>query len=293
MLHHAMNTIRIKHKSVDSARMLILGHVRKIHAAIKRYIFAAAQISVIHIRRIELSIKLYGDVVHDPRKASEKASAERLSEEYYSECCMSLSDIQDELRKLRPHVIALSAKLSEVKGNLDLFDQLTSLPEWGPEWGPGEDQDGDPTLWHSNLELAFDSLRAFVEKLLEGKTRRPPKQIQRGQHLAEGIAVVPTQAAGTPAGLNSPSLPEAKRSADGQAKVRFAVTIKPEKGNIELLRDKDRVSVRTAASFGGVKPRAIQAAISKGRLDAVGERQNRRISVESLLKYFPPENSAH
>jgi len=77
-----------------------------------------------------------------------------------------------------------------------------------------------------------------------------------------------------------------KVSANGTQETR-------DKGNLELLRGKEYVAVQTACKFGGVKQRAIQAAIAKGSLDAVGKRQNRKISVASLLKSFPPENSAH
>jgi hypothetical protein len=48
-----------------------------------------------------------------------------------------------------------------------------------------------------------------------------------------------------------------------------------------------------ASRFGGVSRRAIEKAVKKGPLQAEGERQNRRISVESLLKYFPPEKNAN
>ncbi len=71
----------------------------------------------------------------------------------------------------------------------------------------------------------------------------------------------------------------------------------PDKGNLDILRKggalKEFVTLETACRFGGVTRRAIEKAVVKGSLETVGKRQNRRISVESLLKYFPPENKAN
>jgi hypothetical protein len=68
----------------------------------------------------------------------------------------------------------------------------------------------------------------------------------------------------------------------------------PDKGNRDILRlpsgaQKKFVTVQAAFRFGGVSRRAIEKAVARGDLKAVGKRQNRRISVDSLLKYFPPE----
>ena len=66
-----------------------------------------------------------------------------------------------------------------------------------------------------------------------------------------------------------------------------------DKGNLKILQGVDGqlkkvVTLDIAGRFGGVSTRAIQKAVKKGSLEAVGERQNRRIVVKSLLKYFPP-----
>lgn len=71
-----------------------------------------------------------------------------------------------------------------------------------------------------------------------------------------------------------------------------------DKGNLKLLQGvtgkrKDLVTFNTAAKFGGVTKRAIEKAAAKGSLKAVGSSRNRRISVPSLLEYFPPENSTN
>jgi hypothetical protein len=68
----------------------------------------------------------------------------------------------------------------------------------------------------------------------------------------------------------------------------------PEKGNLHLLLSTDgalkkSVTLAMAGRFGGVSRRAIQKAAKKGSLEAAGEGPNRRIVVQSLLKYFPPE----
>ena len=67
----------------------------------------------------------------------------------------------------------------------------------------------------------------------------------------------------------------------------------PDKGNLDILRIdgklKRLVTLPVAARFGGVSRRAIEKAAAKGSLEAVGKRRNRRIFVESLLTYFPPE----
>ena len=49
------------------------------------------------------------------------------------------------------------------------------------------------------------------------------------------------------------------------------------------------VTLEIAARYGGVSVRAIQDAAKKGRLKTEGERMNRRVHVDSLLQYFPPE----
>ena len=69
----------------------------------------------------------------------------------------------------------------------------------------------------------------------------------------------------------------------------------PAKIGLQLLegldgKRKEFVTVALAAKFGGVTKRAIEKAVAKGSLESVGEKRNRRISVASLLRYFPPEN---
>jgi hypothetical protein len=88
-----------------------------------------------------------------------------------------------------------------------------------------------------------------------------------------------------------------------EAAVQAARSLAPsvgrhDKGDLEILRGtngnfKSAVTLDVAARFGGVSRRAIEKALAKGSLGAVGTRQNRRVTVESLLKYFPPENNTN
>jgi hypothetical protein len=69
------------------------------------------------------------------------------------------------------------------------------------------------------------------------------------------------------------------------------------KGRLALLRDIDGkfkrvVTLETAARFGGRTRRAIEKAAKKGSLESEGDGPNRRIVVQSLLKYFPTEENA-
>jgi len=70
-------------------------------------------------------------------------------------------------------------------------------------------------------------------------------------------------------------------------------TAKSDKGNLEILRTDGQlrraVTLDVARRFGGVTRRAIEDAARKGTLKTEGKRQQRRVLVESLLKYFPPE----
>ena len=71
-----------------------------------------------------------------------------------------------------------------------------------------------------------------------------------------------------------------------------------EKGDLQLLAGangerKRVVTLDTACRYGGVSKRAIQKALRKGALKSEGEGPNRRVLVQSLLDYFPPENSTN
>jgi len=72
----------------------------------------------------------------------------------------------------------------------------------------------------------------------------------------------------------------------------------PANRNLEILRGADGklkrvVTVAEACRYGGVGQRAIQKACRKGSLESEGEGPNRRIIVQSLMNYYPPENNAN
>jgi hypothetical protein len=82
---------------------------------------------------------------------------------------------------------------------------------------------------------------------------------------------------------------QAAKSTHGQPNVAT-----PDKGNSALLRRDDgqlkqAVNFQFAARFGGVSVRAIQDAAKRGKLATEGARHHRKVRVDSLLQYFPPE----
>lgn len=68
----------------------------------------------------------------------------------------------------------------------------------------------------------------------------------------------------------------------------------PDKGNLAILCGTDgklkrAVTLDVARRFGGVSRRAIQDAARKNTLKTEGKHHQRRVLVDSLLAYFPPE----
>jgi hypothetical protein len=73
---------------------------------------------------------------------------------------------------------------------------------------------------------------------------------------------------------------------------------KPKKCDLSLLLDATGILKRVvtpvqASAYGLVGMRAIQKAIKKGSLETEGKGPNRRIIVQSLLAYYPPEEKAN
>jgi hypothetical protein len=93
--------------------------------------------------------------------------------------------------------------------------------------------------------------------------------------------------------------PAKKIAEQGLTKIRDqASPSNLDKRNLALLRGTDdqlkrAVTVDVARRFGGVGRRAIEKAVKKGSLESEGEGPNRRIIVQSLLKYFPPKKHAN
>ena len=70
--------------------------------------------------------------------------------------------------------------------------------------------------------------------------------------------------------------------------------VAPDKGNLALLRGTDgqlkrAVTLDVARRFGGVTRRAINDAARNGKLVTEGTRLQRKVLVDSLLRYFPSE----
>jgi hypothetical protein len=72
-----------------------------------------------------------------------------------------------------------------------------------------------------------------------------------------------------------------------------AATTENRKGDAELLRGKDRVTIEIACQYLGITRRAVEKAIQKDKLESDGEYQNRRILTASLLRYLPPTKNAN
>jgi hypothetical protein len=69
------------------------------------------------------------------------------------------------------------------------------------------------------------------------------------------------------------------------------------KGDVSLLQKADRslyqsVDFPTAEEYLGLSERRRQQLVREGTLKALGKGQNRRITVESLLQFFPPADDA-
>jgi hypothetical protein len=111
---------------------------------------------------------------------------------------------------------------------------------------------------------------------------------------APGSSPVPT-AAQNPAPVEAATAKEPAQAGDPVRLAAFPTsTAKSDQGNLAILRDtagelRRAVTLDVAHRFGGVSRRAIEEAAHKGLLKTEGRHQQRRVLVESLLKYFPPE----
>jgi hypothetical protein len=149
---------------------------------------------------------------------------------------------------------------------------------------------GDDTL---------DSQRSKAAALAPGvDLPAPPTAVEAvwaaSTSAAPGSSLVPTPAQ-NPAPVEAATAKEPAQAGDP---VRLATlptsTAKSDQGNVAILRDTDgelrrAVTLDVAHRFGGVSRRAIDEAAHKGLLKTEGRHQQRRVLVESLLKYFPPE----
>ena len=166
-------------------------------------------------------------------------------------------------------------------------------------------EEGSGVPWHLQIERAMGA--AVDEGLLRLDNQRI-KFKDAHRPLQSGFTVVAPAVAETPAATQAFGMPKAAEVAAAQPAIAANPDFpgrgepgsvhKPDKGNVGLLRGTDgklkrAVTLDVARRFGGVSRRAIEKAAKKGSLEAAGEGPNRRIVVKSLLKYFPPENTAN
>jgi hypothetical protein len=132
---------------------------------------------------------------------------------------------------------------------------------------------------------------------LDGGTKAESRSSETGQStVALGTAgqLTVTPAGGRDKGNITPA-PRKILPTKPAAQERVVPTSnsKTDKGNREILTTdgqlKRAVTLDVARRFGGVSARAIQDAARNGKLVTEGTRLQRRVLVESLLRYFPPE----
>jgi hypothetical protein len=156
----------------------------------------------------------------------------------------------------------------------------------------GANQDGrvHPTLRSWNIEilrvLAASAAYCAVQERFALEAAAQPKTNDEGEpYLMLGSSHrAPKDGFNSRAGVDEPSEQVA-------AAVLGPTT---DKGSLEILQAADgkrktAVTLEVARRFGGVTKRAIHAAVANGKLATLGKRQQRKVLVDSLLKYFPPE----
>jgi hypothetical protein len=118
--------------------------------------------------------------------------------------------------------------------------------------------------YYKTLHLTY--LEAQAKELAERR------DLQReANELTVGIIHIAKAAVRESAALRKSATDQSAKLYDSDGKLKRAVT------------------VSTAANVGRVTRRSIEKAIKKGALLSEGKGTQRRIVVESLLKYFPPD----
>lgn len=70
-----------------------------------------------------------------------------------------------------------------------------------------------------------------------------------------------------------------------------AVKRQPRVGDLSLLEGKDAVPTDDAEEYLGIEKRQRQNLVKRGVLETVGEGHRKKITVQSLLRYQPPQNA--
>jgi hypothetical protein len=85
----------------------------------------------------------------------------------------------------------------------------------------------------------------------------------------------------------------AQKRSSGAARPQNDESVNIDKGNLEVLGDKDRFTNETAQRFLGLGKRAVEKAIKRGDLEYVGRGLNKRITRKSLLLFLPPKEKTN
>jgi hypothetical protein len=89
------------------------------------------------------------------------------------------------------------------------------------------------------------------------------------------------------------SSPKHRDAATVSAKPVGANARYPNKGDLRLLHNLNAVNLHVACEYLGIGRRGLQKAVKAGKLDVIGEGQNRKITVASLRRYLPPSDFAN
>jgi hypothetical protein len=144
-----------------------------------------------------------------------------------------------------------------------------------------------------NAQTLFDAAKKKLVGAELGVTK------VNADHVKHSVVFNADKRAVLSSSLNCPMVdttPSQKEHDTAPSGSNVSKSAKIDKSNWALLQEADGklkrfVSFDAASRFGGVTKRAIEKAARKGSLEKEGKRLNRRILVESLLKYFPPETN--
>jgi hypothetical protein len=149
-------------------------------------------------------------------------------------------------------------------------------------------RDADDFWYRSSAKLIYTKQPdvSFVRPRKKVVTHKGERSFKFGPTKRKSLGSSPFERAGNPAGAPK-SVPEGVVAADKSG----------QKGDLTLLQLHDgrqsvAVSFRTAELYADISPRRRQQLMKQGLLRVVGEGQNRRITVQSLIAYCPPVEEA-
>ena len=148
----------------------------------------------------------------------------------------------------------------------------------------------------SVLKKLQKKFRYIFKSAKRSEKRVVPKLECESEIKAPQASHLDVQPSGDPTATTSPAVKDLdaattdKSGALPAQETKRATREAPDKGDFELLRGKEFVTVEVARQYLGVTRRAVEKAVNKKALEARGNRLNRRISVASLREYLPPQN---